>query len=132
MSNLTGRPTIGLKQPKAHKKKRSKIPPISEKKKRALKTPEHALSMQHMAWVKTLPCLVCGAAAEVHHMTDLARDNFRVIPICSFHHRREYGPQALHYSPQAFYAAHGQPLRLLAKTAHSPFLPQRYKDELAN
>jgi len=37
------------------------------------------------------------------------------LPLCLRHHRREFGSGAYHYSPKAFYAAHG-PLKELLET----------------
>jgi hypothetical protein len=39
----------------------------------------------------------------------------RVIALCPRHHRREFGPGAFHYSPRAFYEAHGSADELLAR-----------------
>jgi hypothetical protein len=51
---------------------------------------------------------------EVHHLPD-PRDDFRVIPLCPPHHRREFGPGAYHYSRKAFNVAHGSDDELLAR-----------------
>jgi hypothetical protein len=114
MGDLAGRPGLGLKQPKPPKQYRKPIPKISPKK-RAHKAAEKAAgALEHMAWVKALPCLVCGAyGVEVHH-EGKPRSGFNVLPLCPAHHRREYGPGAYHYSPSAFYAMHGSSAELLA------------------
>jgi len=36
-----------------------------------------------------------------------------VIPLCPRHHRREFGPQALHYNRRAFHEQHGSPEDML-------------------
>lgn len=74
-----------------------------------------AACRRHMARVKALPCLVCGLhGVEVHH-EGKPRNDMEVLPLCPFHHRREFGPGAYHYSPRAFYAAHGDSRTLLAR-----------------
>lgn len=70
---------------------------------------------KHMEDVARLPCMICGAwPVEVHH-EGKPRSNMNVLPLCPCHHRREYGPGAYHYSPRAFYAAHGSSHELLAR-----------------
>jgi hypothetical protein len=115
MSNLAGKPPLGQKTGKPPKRARKPIPRISAKK-RAHKAAERAAgAREHMAAVKALPCLVCGAyGVEVHH-EGTPRSDFNVLPLCPAHHRREYGPGAYHYSPKAFYAAHGSSGELLAR-----------------
>jgi len=77
-------------------------------KRKARKAAEKAQgAWEHMARVKALPCLICGACGvEVHHDPD-PRSDWRVLPLCPFHHRREYGPQALHYNRRGFHERHG-------------------------
>jgi hypothetical protein len=86
-------------------------------KRRAHKAAEKAAgAWEHMAAVKSLGCLVCGAKpVEVHHLPD-PRSDFRVVPLCPFHHRREYGSQAYHYSRRNFNSLHGNDDQLLAQT----------------
>jgi hypothetical protein len=70
---------------------------------------------EHMAAVAALPCIVCGCwPIEVHH-EGKPRSNMRVLPLCPRHHRREFGLGAYHYSPRAFYAAHGSSEELLSR-----------------
>lgn len=117
MPDLARRGPIGLKTGKPAKRPRKPIPRMSAKK-RAHKAKERALgASEHMAWVKGLPCLVCGCyGVEVHH-EGKPRSGFNVLPLCPPHHRREYGPGAYHYSPRAFYARHGSSAELLARVA---------------
>lgn len=76
-----------------------------------------AACKRHMAAVAALPCLVCGRhPVEVHH-EGKPRSDMRVLPLCPEHHRREFGPGAYHYSPRAFYEAHGDSKFLLAVVA---------------
>jgi hypothetical protein len=96
--------------------KRTPLRKVSAKK-RAHKAAEKAAGAHdHMGRVKMLPCLVCGSQpVEVHHLPD-PRSDFRVVALCPFHHRREYGPQAYHYSRRNFNAIHGSDEQLLART----------------
>jgi len=77
-----------------------------------------------MAYVASLPCLVCGARATVHHVTGFAdrmgrvsRRHDRVVPLCPEHHQIQYGPrvsvEAL--SHQGFYRVHGIDLMVEAE-----------------
>lgn len=113
--NLAGKPPLGPKQTKIAKARRKAVKRLSAKRAAYLASPERQAGLAHMARVAALPCLVCGAmGVEVHHAT-VPRDDFRVLPLCARHHRREFGPGAFHYSPRAFYAVHGDLDLLLAK-----------------
>lgn len=87
------------------KPKRRKAPTAAEKR--------------HLARVAAVPCLVCGAAAEVHHVVSdgyqrLSRDHKRVTPLCPDHHRT--GPDAVHVlSHSGFTARHGIDLLAVAE-----------------
>jgi len=114
MPDLAGRPALGPKPPKAGPKPRKPLPKTSAKRKAYLASSERERAKRHMAKVAGLPCLVCGAwPVEVHHLPD-PRNDFRVIPLCPPHHRREFGPGAYHYSRKAFNVAHGSDDELLA------------------
>lgn len=117
MPDLAGRGPLGPKAEKTPRKARKPLPKVSAKK-RAHKAAERAAGgLEHMAAVKALPCLVCGAyGVEVHH-EGFPRSDFNVLPLCPQHHRREYGPGAIHYSRKAFYAAHGSSEELLERVA---------------
>lgn len=101
LGNLAGKPPLGQKGEK-------------RKTRRDHKT---KAEREHMAAVAALPCLVCGCwPVEVHH-EGRPRSNMRVLPLCPRHHRREFGPGAYHYSPRAFYDAHGTSDELLVRVA---------------
>ncbi len=115
MPHLGGKGPLGQKQPKP-----AKVPKpmrkVSDKRAAYLASPERTAGKAHMARVAMLPCLVCGAwPSEVHHLPDPRADQ-RTIPLCKFHHRREFGPQAYHYSRRNFNALHGSDEVLLART----------------
>ena len=85
----------------------------SRKREAYLAGPEREAGKAHMGRVAQLPCIVCGAwPTEVHHDPD-PRSDMRVIPLCPRHHRREFGPQALHYNRRAFHEQHGSPENMM-------------------
>jgi hypothetical protein len=117
VSNLAGKPPLGLKQPKPPKWPRKPIPKQSARRK-AHKAQEAALgAAEHMNAVAQMGCFVCGARpVEVHHFLH-PKSDFRVAPLCPRHHRREFGPGAYHYSPGAFREAHGSDDEIIARVA---------------
>lgn len=77
-----------------------------------------------MAWVASLPCLVCGAPSTVHHVTGysdrmgrVSRSNWLVAPLCPKHHLIQHGPkesvEALNH--RGFYETHGVDLMKAAE-----------------
>jgi len=114
VGNLAGKPPMGLKQPKPARKTPKGLRRVSAKRAAYLASVEREEGLAHMARVSDLPCLVCGRyGVEVHH-EGKPRSDMRVLPLCAPHHRREFGEGAYHYSPRAFYAAHGDRKFLLA------------------
>lgn len=64
------------------------------------KKPPTPAEKAHMAWVASLPCLVCGAPSTCHHVTGYAdrmgrvsRRHDRVAPLCPTHHQIQHGPR---------------------------------------
>lgn len=114
---------LGLKAEKPAKKPRKAMRKRSKKREAYLASPERDEAKAHMAAVAMLPCLVCGVyGVEVHHEYGRScdpsappRSDKNILPLCPRHHRREYGPGAYHYSPSAFYEAHGSSAELLAR-----------------
>lgn len=53
----------------------------------------------HIARVAAMPCLVCGRASTVHHVTAsrfggrITRTHKRVVPLCPVHHQIQHGPE---------------------------------------
>ena len=121
VSQLLG--PLGLKGAPEPKNPRKPVRKVSTKKAAYLASPAREKGKRHMAAVAMLPCLICGARpVEVHHDTGAGSDpakkprsDMRVLPLCSFHHRREFGPGAYHYNPRAFYARHGSSEELLKR-----------------
>ena len=72
----------------------------------------------HMARVKLLPCIACGAPppSDAHHCTGggMRRDNLKVIPLCLACHR---GPQGYHARKRAWVARHGPDYDFLPRVA---------------
>ena len=81
-----------------------------------------AAEKAHIARVAALPCLVCGRAATIHHVTAsihggrIARSHKRVVPLCPAHHQIQHGPresvEALGHA--GFYRVHGIDLLAVA------------------
>lgn len=50
--------------------------------------------------VRAMPCLVCGAASTVHHVTGyadrigrFARSHWLIVPLCARHHQKVFDPK---------------------------------------
>lgn len=60
--------------------------------------PPTAEERLHLERVAKLPCLVCGRASTVHHVTAtvhggrISRSHKRVVPLCPRHHQIQWGP----------------------------------------
>lgn len=75
-----------------------------------------AAEKRHLERVAAMPCVVCGAQSQVHHVTGYAdrmgrapRSHQRVVSLCPAHHQIQWGP---HESVEAlghrgFYRVHG-------------------------
>jgi len=70
---------------------------------------------EHLDRVARMPCLVCGATAEVHHVRGyadkagiIARAHSRAVPLCPTHHRVDSpGRVAVHdLGHRGFYREH--------------------------
>lgn len=56
-----------------------------------------AAERAHMAYVASLPCLVCGGRSTVHHVSSdgykrISRSNWLVTPLCPKHHMIQHDP----------------------------------------
>lgn len=55
---------------------------------------------RHMDYVGSLPCLVCGAPATIHHVTAsihggrMTRSHKLIVPLCPMHHQAVFDPFA--------------------------------------
>ena len=77
-----------------------------------------ARSRKYLDWIRTLPCLCCGAKAEAAHtgshgMAQKASD-FSAVPLCWWHHRE--GGCAIHKGVRAFVAFWQLDLALVVET----------------
>jgi len=59
--------------------------------------PPTALERRYMAYIASLPCLVCGRPATVHHVSSdgfkrIARSHMLLSPLCPGHHMIQHGP----------------------------------------
>lgn len=118
MPDLAGRPPLGPKPEKTPRKARKSLPKVSPKK-RAHKAAERAAGgLEHMAAVKALPCMCCGAPpfSEAHHVCDdkQPRSDFRVIPLCTACHRGQHG---YHTAKKSWRAKYGRDCDMLDEVA---------------
>ena len=98
--------------------KRTLLRKVSPKK-RAHKAAERAEgAWEHMAAVKSLPCVACGSAppSQAHHVTGdkQPRSDWRVIPLCWACHQ---GPDGYHAAKRSWVERHGPDFELLPKVA---------------
>ncbi len=65
---------------------------------------------KYLAWVRTLPCVVCGKRAEAHHAGDHGMGqkppDRTAIPLCRFHHQWPER-EAAHTLGKRFWGFHG-------------------------
>ena len=103
-------------------KRTTRVNPVSKKRKAERKSRKGQDAIKHMARVKELPCVVCGAyGVDVHHCMSgrygsRKASDFETIPLCPRHHRHEYGPSAYHYSKAAWELEHGPDHGFIART----------------
>jgi hypothetical protein len=71
---------------------------------------------EHLTWIHTLGCCVCGARpVEAHHILHIGnktRDHFRTLPLCHSHHT---GTFSIHGARKSFRAKYGHEENLLEK-----------------
>ena len=73
---------------------------------------------KHMARVAALGCIICGAPAEIHHLTGagIGLRSQDVIPLCPAHHRLGGYGVAVHAGTKTFEENFGTQQELLEKT----------------
>lgn len=83
-----------------------------EKKKKHSKTKEEK---DHLNWVASLGCVICGCVACVHHIRILGepRNHFKTIPLCYNHHQGKEGIHTL--GKYEFRKRYGHELEMLKK-----------------
>jgi hypothetical protein len=93
---------------------KARLKPVSAKRRARKATEKAAGAWEHMARVKALPCIACGAPppSSAHHVTGdkQPRSDWRVIPLCYECHQ---GPQGYHAAKRSWVAKHGPDYLLL-------------------
>lgn len=93
-----------------------------------------AAEKAHRDVVGSMPCLVCGAASTIHHVTGYAdrmgrapRREDRIVPLCPVHHQAVYDPCARapvsveRLGHRGFFQEHGIDLMAVAeRLANAP------------
>lgn len=56
-----------------------------------------AQERRYIAYIASLPCLVCGRPATVHHVSSdgfkrIARSHMLIVNLCPMHHQIQHGP----------------------------------------
>lgn len=92
--------------------KRTKMKPVSDKKRAYRKSTEGRAAMEYMHAVKGLPCVICGhpTPSDAHHIISerfgsRKSSDWDVIPLCKSHHQD--GPEAIHNGKASWQAKHG-------------------------
>jgi hypothetical protein len=108
MSNLLGKPPLGLKEEKPTEKKRKPMRKVSRKRQAYRQSKEGQDALEYMGKVKALPCVICGAPppSEAHHCRSdgMARDDLKTIPLCIPCHT---GPKGYHRAKKTWEANNG-------------------------
>lgn len=101
----------------------SLTPRISRSVPMKRKQPRYGDSKKHLAFIRSLPCCVCGSDAEAHHLLradslpkGTGRKNLdrHAIPLCPAHHNRSNDSAHMHGDDEAWLAGKGIDGRALA------------------
>ena len=99
------------KKPLAPKRVIARAKPLQRRSRKPNKT---AAEKRHMDRVAAMGCLVCGAAATVHHVSAsinggrITRSHKRTVPLCPRHHHHDHGMSSVErLSHAGFYRVHG-------------------------
>lgn len=94
-----------------------------------------ARNHHYRAWIRTLPCAVCGieghGLVEAAHTgsdggTSMKASDYSCIPLCHAHHRR--GPDSYHDGKETFEQVHGINCREIARKLNRLWF--KYSDEV--
>lgn len=92
--------------------------PRSDKRAAYMRSVERQNGLAHMARVKMLPCVACGAPppSQAHHVIcdKQPRNDFRVLALCFDCHQ---GPKGIHAAKRSWVAKHGPDYLLLDRVA---------------
>lgn len=99
--------------------------------------PATAEERRHLAYVASLPCVVCGRRpVQVHHVSAtvhggrITRSHMRVTPLCFRHHKIEGGKKSVEaLSHRGFYLEHGIDLLEVADRLRARSLSEARTDE---
>lgn len=85
---------------------------VSAKRKTYRASKEGQKAIEHMARVKMLPCVICGAAppSDAHHVIcdrygTAKSSDYETIPLCKRHHQD--GPDAIHNGKASWVEKYG-------------------------
>ena len=88
--------------------RKTRLKPRSAKRAAYMASDERQRGLEHMARVKALPCVACGAPppSQAHHVTGdkQPRNDFRTISLCYACHQ---GPDGYHAAKRSWVAKHG-------------------------
>ena len=112
MTDLAQRGPLGLKPEKPAKKPRTRINPVSKKRREYRASTEGQEVLRYMNDVKHLPCCICNAPppSDAHHcfhgrFSAKKAGDLDVIPLCKSCHQT--GPDSIHNAKAAWAAKHG-------------------------
>ena len=118
MAHLGGKGPLGPKTGKTGPKQPNPVRKVSTKRAAYMASPERKAGLMHMARVKLLSCICCGAPApsDAHHVTGdgMPRDDMRTIPLCWACHR---GPHGYHNDKANWVAKYGPDYAMLERVA---------------
>jgi hypothetical protein len=109
-----------------------RLPRRSPRKRFGKRTPR---DWKYKAWIRTLPCAVCGlegpGLVEAAHTGDdggtaLKSSDYSCIPLCAEHHTM--GPDAHHGGRETFERIHGLDVKALVKRLNGLWF--RYSQEV--
>lgn len=91
------------------------------------------MSKAYLAWVKTLPCAVCGTSHDIdaHHLkgynlggASVKGPDLLSIPLCRAHH------DAFHRDPNQFETTHGRQADMLVRTLNQAIFQGRVREDV--
>jgi hypothetical protein len=98
--------------------RKTRLAPVSAARKARKASEKAEGAWEHMAAVKALPCVACGAPppSSAHHVTGdkQPRSDWRVIPLCYACHQ---GPNGYHLAKRSWVARHGPDYGFLDRVA---------------
>ena len=93
----------------------SPVRPITKPGKRKKNKSKQKSEKDHLNWVASQGCMICGGVACVHHIRILGepRDHYKTIPLCYNHHQ---GYEGIHFlGKHVFREKYGHELDMLGE-----------------